>query len=166
MSLPDPANQETAPIVLNPGQGRSVGIGSGSVCTFKVTGKNTHGHFGLFEYTMKPHTAGPRPHIHKKMEEIFYVADGEVEFLVGDRRVTARKGTIAVVPRGTAHAFSNPGAQTSVLHIMFCPAGYREKYFEGLAELTKGGRTPDAQALLKLMKSFDQEPVDTSAWTF
>lgn len=166
MSLPDPATQRTDPIVLGSGQGRFVEIGSGSVCTFKVTGKSTHGHFGLFEYTMKPHTAGPRPHIHKNMEEIFYVADGEVELLVGDQRVTARRGTIAVVPRGAAHAFSNPGAQTSVLHIMFCPADSREKYFEGLAELTKGGRTPDGQTILALMRAYDQEPVDKSQWTF
>jgi len=115
MSLPDSAMQRTEPIVLGPGEGRSVEIGSGSVCTFKVTGKSTHGHFGLFEYAMKPHTAGPRPHIHKNMEEIFYVADGEVELLLDDQRVTAGRGTIAVVPRGTAHAFSNPGVDFHII---------------------------------------------------
>ncbi len=70
MSLSDIARLGTNPIVLGPGKGKSVEIGSGSVCRFKVTGKNTHGHCGLFEYTMKPHTAGPRQHTHKNMEEI------------------------------------------------------------------------------------------------
>ncbi|BBD68996.1 cupin 2 barrel domain-containing protein [Nostoc commune NIES-4072] len=43
---------------------------------------------------------------------------------------------------------------------MFCPAGEREKYFEGLAELLKDGQTPDRDALVELMRQFDQEPVE------
>jgi len=46
-----------------------------------------------------------------------------------------------------------------VLLIMFCPADSREKYFEGLAELTKGGKPPDQRALLELMRKYDTEPV-------
>jgi hypothetical protein len=45
---------------------------------------------------------------------------------------------------------------------MFCPGGEREKYFEGLAELTQGGQKPDPQALIELMRQFDQEPVDVN----
>jgi quercetin dioxygenase-like cupin family protein len=155
-----------APKVLLPGEGRSVSIGSGARCTFKVVGKDTAGHFGLFEYEMEPGTAGPKPHIHREMEEIFYVAEGEVELLVGDEKVTARAGALALVPRGAVHAFSNPGEKRSTLLIMFSPADSREKYFEGLAELTKGGRKPDPKALLELMRSNDQEPVETEGWTF
>jgi hypothetical protein len=43
---------------------------------------------------------------------------------------------------------------------MFTPAGEREKYFEGLAELMKNGQKPDKEALLELMRQFDQEPVE------
>ena len=51
------------PIILKPGEGESVKIGT-STCTFKVTGKDTHGHFGLFEFTLEPETEGASPHIH------------------------------------------------------------------------------------------------------
>ena len=47
ISTDSPSNP---PKVLLPGEGRSVAIGSGARCTFKVLGKDTHGHFGLFEY--------------------------------------------------------------------------------------------------------------------
>ena len=49
------------PIILQPGEGQSVKIGT-STCTFKVTGKDTHGHFGLFEFTLEPKTEGASPH--------------------------------------------------------------------------------------------------------
>ena len=152
--------------VLMPGDGPSVQIGSGAKCTFKVVGKETNGLFGLFEYEMNPNTAGPKPHIHKEMEEIFYVVKGEVELLVGNERIAAKPGTLALVPRSAVHAFANPGNQKSVLLIMFCPADSRERYFEGLAELTKGGKIPDKDALMELMRMNDQEPVEADGWSF
>ena len=154
------------PKVLYPGEGKSVAIGSDARCTFKVVGKDTHGHFGLFEYEMEPGTAGPKPHIHQEMEEIFYVAELEVELLVNDEKITGRAGTLALVPRGTVHAFYNAGKERSTLLIMFSPADSREQCFEGLAELTKGGRKPDPKALLELMRGHDQEPVEMEGWTF
>jgi len=171
MSLPETkhlkdALDRPAGKILMPGEGPSVQIGKGARCTFKVVGKETHGLFGLFEYEMEPATAGPKPHIHRNMEEIFYVAEGEVELLVADRRVLAAKGSLALVPHGAVHAFANPGKVKSVLLIMFCPADSREKYFKGLAELTEGGRPPDKRALLELMRANDQEPVETDGWTF
>jgi mannose-6-phosphate isomerase-like protein (cupin superfamily) len=155
-----------APKVLRPGEGKYVVIGSGSRCTFKVVGADTHGHFGLFEFAMEPGAAGPKPHIHHGIEEIFYVVEGEIELLVGEEKLSTKPGTLALVPRGTVHAFANPGPNRSTLLIMFCPADSREQYFEGLAELTKGGKTPDQDALFELMRKFDQEPVEESEWRF
>lgn len=171
MSLPkDDVTTRTAahghPKILMPGEGPSVVIGKGARCTFKVIGKETNGLFGLFEYEMNPGTAGPKPHIHREMEEIFYVARGEVELLVGDRQILATAGTLAFVPRDTVHAFANPGDRPSVLLILFCPADSRENYFKGLAKLTRGGQIPDKRALMELMRMNDQEPVETEGWTF
>ena len=153
MTLPDSA------IVLQRGEGDAVSIGTGTRCTFKVRGKNTDGHFGLFEYVMEPGTEGPRRHIHRQMAEIFYVVEGEIELIIGDEKITAQAGATALVPKEEIHAFSNPGKQRSVLLIMFCPADSREKYFEGLAELTKDGQPPDQEALRELMRKYDTEPV-------
>jgi quercetin dioxygenase-like cupin family protein len=146
----------SSPLILPPGEGRSVQIGTKTTCTFKVTGKDTHGHFGLFEYSMAPGTEGARPHIHKKFVEMFYVVEGEMELLLERRKVLAPPGTFMLVPENTPHGFSNPGLKHSRLLIMFCPADSREKYFEGLAELRKGDRVPSQQELVELMLKFDQ----------
>lgn len=87
---------------------------------------------------------------------MFYVVDGEVELLLDQRKVIAQPGTFMLVPENTPHGFSNPGQKQATLLIMFCPADSREKYFEGLAELTKDGRQPSKEELIELMQRFDQ----------
>ncbi|MBA3713282.1 MAG: cupin domain-containing protein [Pyrinomonadaceae bacterium] len=144
------------PLILQPGEGRSVQLGTRTTCTFKVTGKDTHSHFGLFEFNMDPGAEGASAHYHKKLVEMFYVAEGEVELLLEQRKVIAPPGTFMLVPENTSHGFSNPSRKQAKLLIMFCPADSREKYFEGLAELTTGGRSPSQKELLELMLRFDQ----------
>jgi quercetin dioxygenase-like cupin family protein len=153
-----PSNAE--PIILRPGEGEYVVIGGNSRCTFKVTGRDTSNHFGLFEFEMEPEAVGARPHTHQHLTEIFYVIDGEVQLLAGHERVNGTKGTLLLVPPATIHGFSNSGNTRAILLIMFCPADSREKYFEGLAELTKDGRRPTRDELVSLMHRFDQQPVE------
>ena len=147
----------TLPVVLYSGEGESVIIGT-SQCTFKLTGKDTHGHFGLFEYILQPETEGPSPHIHKQMTEIFYVVEGELELILNQDKIIAPAGTLMSVPENTPHGFSNPSQQKAKFLIMFCPADSREQYFIGLAELRKNGRQPSREELLDLMQRFDQYP--------
>jgi quercetin dioxygenase-like cupin family protein len=149
------------PLILQPGEGESVKIKT-STCTFKATGKDTKGQFGLFEFVMEPGTEGASPHLHKQLTEMFYVVEGEVELLLNQRKVIAPPGTYMLVPENTPHGFSNPGNKRSILLIMFCPADSREKYFQGLAELTKDGRQPSKEELIELMHRFDQYLVPES----
>jgi mannose-6-phosphate isomerase-like protein (cupin superfamily) len=146
------------PIILQPGEGQSVQIRT-STCTFKATGKDTKGYFGLFEFVMEPGSMGASPHLHKQLTEMFYVVEGVVEMVLSDRTVAAQPGAFILVPENTPHGFSNPGKTPAKLLIMFCPADTREQYFEGLAELTKDGRQPSQEELIELMQKFDQYPV-------
>lgn len=146
------------PIILQPGEGETVQIRT-NTCTFKATGEHTYGHFGLFEFVMEPGTQGASLHIHKELTEMFYVVEGEVEFVVDQQRVNATPKTFMLVPQNTPHGFSNPGTTRSTLLILFCPADSREQYFQGLAQLTKDGRQPSEEELLELMQKFDQYPV-------
>lgn len=147
----------TLPVILNSGEGQSVKIGS-SNCTFKLTGKDTHNHFGLFEFTLEAESEGPSPHIHKQMTEIFYVIEGELELVLGEEKITAFPGTLMSVPENTPHGFSNRSKKQAKFLIMFCPADSREQYFIGLSELRKNGRQPSREELLELAARFDQYP--------
>ncbi len=156
MTLPNP--QE--PKVLHRGEGHYVTIGAKTRCTFKVVGEETGGQIGLFEYTMEPGARGANAHTHQKLTEIFYIVEGEVELLAGERKVVGRPGTLLLVPPGQVHGFSNSSSHRSTMLIIFCPADRREGYFEGMAELTRDGRRPSREELLELMRRFDQQPVD------
>ncbi|MFH7028540.1 MAG: cupin domain-containing protein [Heteroscytonema crispum UTEX LB 1556] len=146
-------------IVLAPGEGSHLTIGNSEV-TFKAVGADTHGHLGLFENLIQPGGTAPVLHIHRQMEEMFYILEGEVEIQIGDRTLVGQPGAFVLVPRGTPHTFANRGTKPAKLLIMFTPGGEREKYFQGLAELLKNGHQPNREALLELMQQFDQEPVE------
>lgn len=156
MTLPNPKN----PKVLHRGDGHYVTIGTNARCTFKVVGEETDGQLGLFEFTMEPGAQGASPHIHRKLTEIFYVIEGEVELLAGDQKTIGRPGSLLLVPPGQVHGFKNSPSHRSTLLILFCPADRREGYFEGMAELTRDGRQPAREELVELMRKFDQEPVE------
>lgn len=58
-----------------------------------------------------PEGFSPPRHIHHNEDEIFYMIEGEIRFVVGDEPVTVRKGDTLVAPKGIAHTFlvTSPG---------------------------------------------------------
>ncbi len=59
---------------------------------------------------------GPPPHSHA-WDEIEYVIEGEVEFLVGERWTRGGPGTVQLLPRGVAHAVRIPTGTARILMI-------------------------------------------------
>jgi quercetin dioxygenase-like cupin family protein len=51
-----------------------------------------------------PEGAGPPPHSHP-WDEAYYVLDGELDVLLGDRTVVVRAGELVHVPAGMVHNF-------------------------------------------------------------
>ena len=50
-------------------------------------------------------------HIHHEDDEIWYVLDGSLSFLLDSQEVAAPAGSCTVVPHGVAHSYRNPGPQ-------------------------------------------------------
>ena len=57
-----------------------------------------------------PGEPGPPPHTHPTTDEAFYLASGEATFLLGDREVTMKSGSLVLVPRGVVHTVWNSGS--------------------------------------------------------
>jgi len=51
-----------------------------------------------------PEGAGPPPHVHA-WDEAYYVLDGAIEVLTGERMQTVRQGEFIFIPGGTPHMF-------------------------------------------------------------
>ena len=90
-----------------------------------------------------PPGGGPPLHIHTREDETFYVLDGEVEFLLGEETVTARRGDFVNIPRGTVHRFINTGTDTARLVLTFTPAGIEQWFAETLERAPNRVRIED-----------------------
>jgi mannose-6-phosphate isomerase-like protein (cupin superfamily) len=147
--------------VLGPTDGKLLLPIPGSPILFKVWGQREPGNYDFAEFSLAPGKGGPRPHRHHTNEELFYVLEGELEFLVGERSVLIGPGSVAFIPPDTVHAFRNPGPEQARFLLIASPSGlYR--YFEEMAALSTTGNL-GAAAMTELRLRYDTEEVDV-AW--
>ena len=105
MSTPQP--EARTPIVLGPGEGRAYPMGRiGAV--FKADGAETGSRYSVSEWWLEPRTQGPGAHAHAE-DVLFYVIEGTMSVLVGEKWVEAPRGSFVLVPGGVVHDFENKG---------------------------------------------------------
>jgi quercetin dioxygenase-like cupin family protein len=131
---------EPDPIVLPPGAGKLVHLGSLGV-RFMLGGAQTGGHFALVEHPLPARSLGAPVHTHHDEDEFSYVVEGEIGVQIGDRVLVAGPGTLVTKPRGVPHAFWNASDAPARLLELISPAGF-ENYFAAMAELFGSG-APD-----------------------
>ena len=97
-------------------------------------------------------------HVHRKMDETLTVLSGQIDFLVAGEKYTRPAGSVAFVPRGVHHGFTNRGPDQARVLILFTPAGNQHEYFRQLERLFQAPVLDD-KALAALQKQYDQELV-------
>ncbi len=123
---------------------------------FLATGTLTDGHFGLFQWDMRPSAGGPGAHYHKTFSESFYILDGAVRLFDGANWVTAVKGDYLYVPPNGIHAFRNESDEPASMLILFAPGTPREKYFLESAEIAMSGRQLTDEERAEFLARHDQ----------
>ena len=145
-------------IVLRPGEGRAVSLLGGRY-TYKATGEQTGGGYGLVESTVPAGSSGPPPHVHLGEEEAFYVLDGEVAVLLGERELVATAGSFALVPRGTVHTFSNRTDREARLLTIISPAGFEQAFAEMAEVAPSAEEPPDMDRLMEIERKYNLQIV-------
>lgn len=131
---------------------------------FIATSDQTANDFGLFEYRIDPGGGGPGPHYHRGYSETFIVLEGELAVLSGHEWTTVGEGDLVYVPRHGVHGFESASADVGARFlILFTPGVPREKYFDGLLDLRRGGRTPTPEEIDEFAARHDQ--VNLRDWT-
>ena len=122
-------------IILKADEGRKYDMGP-MKAIFKADEAETREKYSISEWWLEPHADGPGAHKHEHNEEIFYVLEGTMSFLVGDKWIDTDKGTFLRIPAKTMHDFANKtGKKTGVLNF-FIPGGFERdmpaivKWFE------------------------------------
>ncbi len=95
--------QTVAGYALEQGEGRAVWF-FGGLLTWKAVGSKTGGHYELVEQLGRRGFAAP-VHMHDRETEAFYVLEGEMTFVLGNKTIPASAGSFLYVPQQTKHAF-------------------------------------------------------------
>ena len=144
-----------AAVVHRPGEGELV-AGPSSV-TIKATSEDTGGSFYLGEVSIQPGFAGPPPHVHDRLHDMFYVLEGTLTLRLGDETLELGPGSFACVPPGTVHTFGNRSEQP-VRFLNFNTPGGWENYMRDLAGAL-AGRSPTSEEIGKIASRYDFQRV-------
>lgn len=121
MTQPSPST-ERQPVVLAPGAGRAYPMGR-IAAVFKADCAETADRYSISEWWLEPHTQGPGAHRHEE-DDVFFVLEGTMSFLLDDQWIEGRQGTFVLVPGGMTHDFENrSGARAGVLNFS-APGGF------------------------------------------
>ncbi len=116
-------NSSTDALILAPGQGRTYDCGT-MTAVFKADENETDARYSISEWYLEPNSGGPGAHLHEENDEVFYVIEGTVTFLVGERWVDAERGTFLRIPANTLHDFTNRTDLKAAALNFFIPGGF------------------------------------------
>jgi mannose-6-phosphate isomerase-like protein (cupin superfamily) len=143
----------STPFVLDPSEGETYDIGPFHIVA-RVLQSQSGGLFELYDLSLSAATIDY--HVHNKMDETLCVVEGQIEFNVQGTKFLRPAGSVAYVPRGLHHGFTNLGPARARVLITFTPPTGQHEYFRQLEKLFAGG-TPDPVAVAALQKKYDQE---------
>jgi quercetin dioxygenase-like cupin family protein len=105
----------------------------GMLVTFKAVSADTGGAYSLYVATIPPNTGAP-PHIHHQETEAFYMLEGALDFIAGERTIRAATGDFLHVNKGVIHGYTNPGPAVARYVGIVTPGGLHEQLFAVLGE--------------------------------
>ena len=96
-------DKQLDPIILQNQKGRALWH-FGALLNFKALGAETGGQYWALEGLADKHMAIPL-HAHTHEDEIWFVLEGEIAFILGEDTMVGGPGTFVYIPRNTPHTF-------------------------------------------------------------
>lgn len=141
MTMQDPGIHA---FVVRAGDGREIRIpGVSEAVTVKAGGSDTNGTISVHEEWHGADDTGIPRHFHEHLDEMFYVLEGDMRFVVGEQESVAGPGTFVYVPRGTIHAWRPVGTGPVRQLLVVIPGGF-EGYFDQMQSLPPFEENPGA----------------------
>jgi len=109
-------------IFLPPAGGRRYPMGR-IAALFLADGDETQKRYSISEWWLEPNTKGPGAHSHAE-DDIFYVIEGTMSFLLGERWVDMPRGGFVLAPGGITHDFENRTDQRAGALNFSVPGGF------------------------------------------
>lgn len=125
----------TDALILEPGRGRVYNCGT-MTAVFKADENETNEKYSISEWWLEANSDGPGPHLHEGNDEVFYVLEGTISFLIGEKWIDVEKGAMVRIPAKTIHDFKNQTDQRTGVLNFYIPGGFERnmpeivKWFE------------------------------------
>ena len=113
----------------------------------RITPVKVSGNYDMVIGETGPNVPGPPPHYHAKMNEVFMVIDGGMEFMVNGKVTHLKTGDSIDLPFNAVHTFKNVGAVPCKWINIHSPKGFLS-FFEDM-----GISEDETDALLKSVDS-------------
>ena len=115
------------------------------------------GGVGMFEMTVPPGAMVPPPHSHAHNDECIYVLEGTLRYSVDGVARDLGPGDHMYSPRGSVHAFSNPGdGPVKALSVLTPDIG--AQHFRDVGAVLGAGGPPDKAKLVAVMSQYGLTP--------
>lgn len=150
---------EPSGVVLSDGEGDSFLVGPNRAW-IKADGRDTSETYSVIEFALALHPVASAPHRHPDWDEAFYVLEGEVEALVGERVVRRQAGSFILIPRGMAHRVWNCGDRPA--RILAIAQPWAPEYVKEMAQAFPKNGSPDMEKLMETYKKYGVEQVPES----
>ncbi|MFI1913776.1 cupin domain-containing protein [Nocardia sp. NPDC020380] len=149
-------------VIRQPQDAETIGAGKPVSVRLLIDSNEAGGSSSTVEVTMARGADGATPHYHTLSDELFYVADGELQVMAGDKIVTVGAGGALVVPKFMPHAFGAAPDSSARLLIALTPGVERHDYFHFLERLAQGQATP--ADIDQAQKDYDNYFLDAPQW--
>ena len=137
-----------------PSRGRELRVGPARL-EIKVDPKAAPSRVFAFESTLPPGAGMPYLHLHREMEEIFYVLEGTIEYTRGDDTILGTTGSVVQVPPRIVHGFRNRGAAHARHLALITPGLAGVRVMEDVAQVDFS----DVHAVSEVLRRHDSELV-------
>ena len=92
---------------------------------FLADNAETKSRYSISQWWLEPHTTGPGAHTHPE-DDVFFVIEGTMSFLLGERWVDAPRGSFVLAPGGTTHDFENRSETRAGVLNFSGPGGFED----------------------------------------
>lgn len=117
-----------SPVHILKSGGQAVNI-LGTPMLLRVFGRDTNGTLAVVE-SHDSQGGGPPPHIHHREDETFQILEGDYEFMVAGKTISAKAGDTLFAPRGIPHTYRCVSQSGGKLSVVLTPSGFENFFAE------------------------------------
>ena len=155
----------TSPVIARAAESETLSLGSGTL-QLLLDSSATGGALSAHRVHLSEGQLGANPHVHTRTSELFFVLDGSIDVLAGDRVLTATNGDLVMVPPGNPHAFAASTARCADVLVIVTPGTERFEFFRALSRVTAAGTDPAGRlTVMRAQNDYDTRPAESAAWS-